>query len=70
MTSVSNITVIIKTEFHDKDDFSKVYLVGSVHEFDGIRAKELISRGLVEMVSRKSQNLATNLVEEEKKIDE
>lgn len=70
MTSVSNITVVIKTEFHDKDDFSKVYLVGSVHEFDGIRAKELISRGLVEMVSEKITEFGYKPRRGRKKIDE
>lgn len=70
MTSVSNMTVVIKKEFRDKDDFSKVYLVGSVHEFDGIRAKELISRGLVEMISEEIIELDYKPRRGRKKIDE
>lgn len=42
------MTVRIKQEFHDKDNFGKVYSVGSICEFDKGRAKELINRGLVE----------------------
>lgn len=44
------ITVRIKQEFHDRDNFSKVYPVGSVCEFDNGRAEELISKGLAEKV--------------------
>lgn len=42
------MTVRIKQEFHDKDNFGKVYSVGSICEFDKGRARELINRGLVE----------------------
>lgn len=42
------MTVRIKQEFHDKDNFGKVYSVGSICEFEKGRAKELISRGLAE----------------------
>lgn len=47
-------TVRIKQEFRDKDRFSKIYPVGSICEFEDGRAKELISRGLVEAVSTDS----------------
>lgn len=47
-------TVRIKQEFHDKDRFSKVYPVGSVCDFEDGRAKELISKGLAEMVSNET----------------
>lgn len=44
-------TVRIKQEFRDRDSFSKIYLVGSVCEFDDGRAGELISKGLAEKVA-------------------
>lgn len=42
------MTVRIKQEFRDKDNFGKVYSVGSICEFNKGRAKELINRGLAE----------------------
>lgn len=33
-------------EFHDKDNFAKVYKVNEVYEFENNRAKDIISRGL------------------------
>lgn len=43
------ITVKVKQEFHDKDNFSKVYQVGSIHSFDDERAKNLVALGLAEV---------------------
>lgn len=40
--------VRILHKFHDKADFTKVYLVGETVTFDDIRANHLISRGLAE----------------------
>lgn len=34
--------------FHDKADYTKVYLVGETYTFDDARAEALIVRGLVE----------------------
>lgn len=48
--------VKIIQEFHDKDRFSKVYLVGDVCEFDKSRAQSLISKGLVKAVSEEAQD--------------
>lgn len=42
------MTVRIKQEFRDKDNFNKVYFVGDICEFEKGRASELISKGLVE----------------------
>lgn len=41
--------VRILQKFHDKDDYSKVFLVGETITLDDTRAEFLISRGLVEM---------------------
>lgn len=35
-------------KFHDRVDFSKVYLVGETYTFDDARAESLVTRGLVE----------------------
>lgn len=45
------ITVKIKQEFHDKDNFSKIYSVGSVCSFEDERAHDLVSRDLAEIIS-------------------
>lgn len=44
-------TVRIKQEFHDKDNFSKIYPVGSVCSFEDERAHDLVSRDLAEIIS-------------------
>ena len=43
--------VRIKQEFHDKDNFSKIYPVGSVCSFEDERAHDLVSRDLAEIIS-------------------
>lgn len=40
--------VRISQMFHDKVDYTKVYLVGETYTFDDARAEALINRGLVE----------------------
>lgn len=42
--------VRILHKFHDRADFTKVYLVGETVTFDDARAESLIKRGLVEAV--------------------
>ena len=37
-------------EFHDKDNFSKVYSVGKVYQFEAERAENIVARGLGEYV--------------------
>lgn len=44
-------TVRIKQEFHDKDNFSKIYPAGSVCSFEDERAHDLVSRDLAEIIS-------------------
>lgn len=46
------MNVRIKQEFRDKDNFLKIYPVGSVCEFEDKRAKHLIGLGLVESVEK------------------
>lgn len=48
--------VRILQKFHDKDDYSKVFLVGETITLDDTRAEFLISRGLVEMVEEKKES--------------
>lgn len=48
--------VRIVQEFHDKDMFSKIYLVGDVCEFDESRAQSLISKGLAEAISEEVED--------------
>lgn len=43
-------TVRIKQEFHDKDNFLKVYPVGSVCSFEDERAHDLVVRDLAEII--------------------
>ena len=40
--------VTILQKFHDKADYTKVYLVGETLTFDDARAESLIARGLAE----------------------
>ena len=42
--------VRISQMFHDKADYTKVYLVGETHSFDDERAAYLIGLGLAESV--------------------
>lgn len=42
------MNVKILKKFHDKADYSKVYLVGETFTFEDARAAILIARGLVE----------------------
>lgn len=43
-------SVKIKHEFHDKDNFLKVYPAGSVCSFEDERANDLVVRDLAEIV--------------------
>lgn len=54
---------IIK-EFHDIEDFSHVFQVGEVVEFNNDRAKEIISLGLGEELHQEGEELH----QEERKI--
>lgn len=47
------ITVRIKREFHDKDNFAKVYKVGDVVELQNERAFKLMVLGVVENATSK-----------------
>ena len=49
--------VIIKKEFHDKNNYSKIYKVGEIHEFTSERISYLESLGLVAL---KEETIATN----------
>lgn len=49
------MTVRIKQEFRDKDNFNKVYHVGDICEFERGRASELVNRGLVESFFKESE---------------
>lgn len=42
------VKATVKTSFHDKDDFDKVYEVGDTVEFDQERIDALVSLNLVE----------------------
>lgn len=55
--------VRISQMFHDKADYTKVYLVGETYTFDDARAEALIVRGLVECAEEPE-----NPVEEEEVI--
>ena len=44
-------TVSVKQEFHDKDNFLKVYPVGSVCSFEDERAHDLVVMGLAEIIT-------------------
>lgn len=46
--------VRILHKFHDKADFTKVYLVGETATFDDARAEYLIGKGLVEAAEGKA----------------
>lgn len=53
-------------KFHDRVDFSKVYLVGETYTFDDARAESLIARGLVES----DEEAAEEILEDEAPIEE
>lgn len=53
-------------KFHDRVDFSKVYLVGETYTFDDARAESLIVRGLVES----DEEAAEEILEDETPIEE
>ena len=53
-------------KFHDRVDFSKVYLVGETYTFDDARAESLIARGLVES----DKEAAEEILEDEATIEE
>lgn len=53
-------------KFHDRVDFSKVYLVGETYTFDDARAESLIARGLVES----DEEAAEKILEDEAPIEE
>ena len=44
--------VTILQKFHDKADYTKVYLVGETLTFDDARAESLIARGLAECADK------------------
>ena len=44
------VKVKVKQEFHDKNDYSKIYHIDEVHEFCKDRASHLIDLGIVEKV--------------------
>lgn len=48
MEKVKVLKVKVLKEFRDKNNFSKVYSVGTVNEFEAERAKNIVSRGLGE----------------------
>lgn len=52
-------------KFHDRVDFSKVYLVGETYTFDDARAESLIARGLVES----DEEAAEEILEDEATIE-
>ena len=52
--------VRIVNKFHDKADFTKVYLVGETVTFDDERASYLISLGLVESAEPVVEEAETN----------
>lgn len=59
-------------EFRDKFDFAKVYSVGSEYEFAEARAKEIVERGLGELVkpieTKDEPKEAEPMVEEAKEV--
>lgn len=56
--------VRILVEFHDRDDFTKVYPVGETFNFDDERAEHLIGLGLVEPVEEPAAVAETEPIEE------
>lgn len=56
--------VRILVEFHDRDDFTKVYPVGETFNFDDERAEHLIGLGLVEPVEEPAAEEAEAPAEE------
>lgn len=47
------MTIRIKREFHDRNNFAKVYKVGDIVEFEKGRANRLISLDIAELVTPK-----------------
>lgn len=62
--------VRILHKFHDKADFSKVYLVGETVKFDDERAEYLVGLGLVEKVVEESAAEEDAPASEEEKASE
>lgn len=54
-------TMTVLREFHDKDDFGKVYKKGDTLTFDDARAEELSALGLVVEVVKSPDNASLAL---------